>query len=303
VDLLLEVDMATSRYGLQLPWVGPEITAFAGSASLAGPPAAPASILVFSDRDVPAGDLAHPTGAVTFSTAPTSIEFISGLGDPSRYLELHYLKPVTPAAPLALTHTFSMAPTATASAALAARAEDASSSPAVTITAPKGGSTVPKPTVTVTGTATDNRGVTGLTVGGIATAVGAGGAWSQQLALKKGANTIVAHATDAAGNVTEASVVVTYAKGRPCVVPKVKGLRTPGAAVPRLRRAGCRLGKTIAIYSPPRRVRKGRKVVRVVTPRFTVLGSKQKQGRRLAPGAKVDLIVQGRKPKRRAARS
>lgn len=300
VDLLLEVDLATNRYGLQLPWLGPDVKAYPGSASLSGPPTAPASILVFSDRTVPAGDLAHPTGAVTFSTAPTSIEFISGLGDPSRYLELHYLQPVTAAAPLVLTHTFSMAPTAGESAGLAVRAEDASSAPAVAITAPAAGSTVRTPTLTVTGTATDNRGVTGLTVGGIVTAVGPGGAWSQVVPLKQGANTIVAHATDAAGNATEASLAVTY-RGRRCVVPKVKGLRTPGAAVPRLRRAGCRLGRILTIYSPPKRVRKGHKVVRVVTRRFTVLGSKQKQGRRLAPGAKVDLIVQGRKPKRRAA--
>ncbi|UTI64729.1 hypothetical protein NBH00_00625 [Paraconexibacter antarcticus] len=305
LDLLFEVDFASTRYGLQLPWAGSGIAAYPGSASLAAPPSAPASILVRSDRAFPAGDIGHPTGAITFSTAPTSIEFISGLGDPSRYLELHYLQPVTAAAPLNLTHTFSMAPDAATSAALAARAEDSYGSPAVAFTSPAPGAAVRTPTVTVTGTATDNRAVTALTVAGQPTAPGAGGAWSAVVPLVPGTNAIVAHATDAAGDVTEATLTIIYrarAAPKPCVVPKVRGLKSAASAGGVLRRAGCRRGRTLTVYSRPRLVRKGRKLVRVVVRRFTVLGSKQRQGRRLPAGTKVDLIVQGRRPRTAADR-
>lgn len=299
LDLLFEIDFATPRYGIQLPWTAPDVSAYPGSASFPGPPSAPASIPVYSDRTVPGGDLARPTGAVSFATAPTSVEFISGLGDPSRFMELRYLRTIPAAAPLELVHTFSMAPTAAGSAQLAARAEDSYAGPAIAITAPAVGATSATADVLVTGTATDNRGVASLTVAGAPVAVGPDGGWSHPLRLVPGANAILARATDGAGNVSEASVSVLYtpAKARPCVVPKLKGLKSSGAAVRPLRTAGCRLGRSIAIYSRPKLVRKGRTVIRVVTKRFTILGTKQKRGRRLAPGAKVDLIVQGRRPR------
>ncbi|MCW2996626.1 MAG: Ig domain protein group 1 domain protein [Solirubrobacterales bacterium] len=298
LDLLLEVDFSSQQYGIQVPWVGPDVAAYSGAASLNGPPAVPASILVRSNRAVPNGDLANPTGAVTFSTAPASIEFVSG-EDPSRYMELRYLRQVPAGGALELTHTFSMAPTAGESAGLAARAEDSYGGPSVAITAPARATTSTVANVTVRGTASDNRSVAGLTVAGIPVAVAADGTWSGEVTLTPGPNTIVARATDGAGNASEATVAVTYApvSGAPCVVPRVKGLRRISSAKKRVTGAGCRFGALFYRYVKPVKIRKGKKTITVVTRRGTALGTKQKIGARLRPGATVNVVVQGRVPK------
>ncbi|MCW3014469.1 MAG: Ig domain protein group 1 domain protein [Solirubrobacterales bacterium] len=299
LDLLLEVDLSSQQYGIQVPWVGPAVSAYAGTASINGPPAAPASILVRSNRDVPDGDLANPTGAVTFSTAPSSIEFVS-VENPSRYMQLRYLRQIPAGGALELTHTFSMAPTAAESASLAALAEDSYGGPSVAIAAPAAATTSTVPKVTVRGTASDNRGVARLTVAGLPVPVAADGTWSGEVTLTPGPNTIVAHATDGAGNASEASVAVTYAPvtGTPCVVPRMKGLRRISSAKKRVTKAGCRFGLVFYRYVKPTKIRKGKKIITVVTRRGTVLGTKQKIGAKLRPGAKVDVVVQGRVPKK-----
>lgn len=306
LKLLLETDMQpqtpAQKYGVSLPWTAPDLSAYAGGTVFSGPPTAPASILVASDRTVPAGDLAHPTGAVSFSSAPKIVTFGKTTTDPlSRYMQLGYQQAINPGHPFELTHTYSMAPTMAESAALAHRAEDSYESPNVTLSGPAVSSV---PNVTVTGTATDNTGVTSLTVAGSAVPVAADGTWSRVVTLVPGANAITARATDGTGNASEATITLTYGpattptKPVPCVVPKLAGLRTPSATIAPLRKAGCTLGKAVAIYRKPIIVRKGRKVTRVVTKRYKILGTKQKAGRRLAAGAKVDLIVQGPKPKK-----
>jgi hypothetical protein len=151
----------------------------------------------------------------------------------------------------------------------------------------------------VQGTASDNRGVAALTVRGAPITGGADGGWGAQVPLAAGPNTIVARATDGAGNATEASVAVTYAPvtGRPCVVPVLKGLRKLSSAKKLAERAGCRLSKLVTYrYVKPVRVRKGRRVITVVTRRGTVLGTRQKTGARLAPGATINVVLQGRVP-------
>jgi hypothetical protein len=303
LDLLLEVDFSSQQYGIQIPWVGPAVAAYPGAASINGPPAVPASILVRSNRDVPNGEMANPTGAVTFSTAPVSIEFVSG-EDPSRYMELHYLRQIPAGGALELAHTFSMAPTAAESAGLAALAEDSYGTPAVAITAPAPATTSTVPRITVRGTASDNRSLAGLTVAGAAVAVAADGSWSRDVTLTPGPNTIVARATDGAGNASEASVSVTYAPvtGAPCVVPRMKGLRRISSAKKRVAAAGCRFGIVFYRYVKPAKIRKGKKLITVVTRRGTVLGTRQKTGARLRPGATVNVILQARVPKPLTAR-
>lgn len=300
VDLLLEVDLATDAYGIRVPWTAPELAAYPGTAVFPAPPAVPASILVASDRTVPDGDLAHPAGAITMATAPTSVEFVSG-ADPSRYLQLRYLRSVTPAAPLALDHVFSMAPTAAEAEALAAKAEDAVAGPSVAITAPAAGSRSRVPKVLVRGVARDSRGIAALFVAGRLTPVAPDGSWRVAQKLMPGPNTILARAVDGAGNVSDAQVTVTYRRpgaAARCVVPKLAGLASAARAGVVLRRAGCRLGRTIAVSVPPRRVRKGRRTALVRVPRGAVVGSLPQRGRRLAAGAKVDVLVQGRRTRR-----
>jgi hypothetical protein len=86
-----------------------------------------------------------------------------------------------------------------------------SSPPTLSIASPANGTTVSTPGVTVSGTVTDTRAVTSLTVDGHPVGVGAGGAWSTSVALGEGVNTINVLATDQAGFSTEKAVSVTYA--------------------------------------------------------------------------------------------
>jgi RHS repeat-associated protein len=80
--------------------------------------------------------------------------------------------------------------------------------PALTVTAPTDGSTTTSATVTVTGTVTDATAVT-LTVNGSPATVGAGGAFSTDVPLAIGSNTIMVVATDAATNSTTVGRSVT----------------------------------------------------------------------------------------------
>jgi len=80
--------------------------------------------------------------------------------------------------------------------------------PVVTITTPVNGSTINTSTVTVSGTATDNFGVTSLTVNGNAVTV-TSGSFSTTVTLVTGSNTITVVASDAAGNSATATVTVT----------------------------------------------------------------------------------------------
>jgi Glucodextranase, domain B len=80
--------------------------------------------------------------------------------------------------------------------------------PSVSIGSPGNGATLSTPTVTVSGTAADGAGLTSVTVDG--QAVSTGGAWSTNVSLKEGANTITATATDQAGLTASTSILVTY---------------------------------------------------------------------------------------------
>jgi hypothetical protein len=80
--------------------------------------------------------------------------------------------------------------------------------PVVTITGPADGATVNDAALTVTGTATDDGAITGVTVNGQPAALAAG-AFSAQVTLVDGANSIIAIATDAAGNSGQAAISVT----------------------------------------------------------------------------------------------
>jgi hypothetical protein len=85
--------------------------------------------------------------------------------------------------------------------------------PAIVISTPIDGTTVTTSSINVTGTATDNEGVTSLTVNGNPVTLGADGSFTTTVSLTSGANTITVIATDAAGNSATETVTVTYFAG------------------------------------------------------------------------------------------
>ena len=91
--------------------------------------------------------------------------------------------------------------------------------PAVTITSPGGGLMTKQSTVTVQGTATDAAsGVASVTVNGVAATLGAGTFTAANVPLSaEGANTLIATATDRAGNTATASVTTVRDTTPPAV--------------------------------------------------------------------------------------
>jgi len=85
--------------------------------------------------------------------------------------------------------------------------------PNILITSPSDGQIFTTPTITVSGTASDNVGLSKLEVrvGGGSWQLASGTtSWSKQVTLSPGSNTIYARATDTSGNTKETSVTVTY---------------------------------------------------------------------------------------------
>ena len=82
--------------------------------------------------------------------------------------------------------------------------------PTLTITSPINGTTVSTSTITVSGTATDDTGVTNLTVNGNPVTVETDGSFTNTVSLTSGVNTITVIATDVSGISTTETVTVTY---------------------------------------------------------------------------------------------
>lgn len=90
--------------------------------------------------------------------------------------------------------------------------------PTISISSPYNGQSFTTNTITVSGTASDNIGLSKVEV-----KVGSGSwqlasgttSWSNQVTLTSGSNTIYAKATDTSGNTNEASVAVTYNPSTP----------------------------------------------------------------------------------------
>jgi hypothetical protein len=109
--------------------------------------------------------------------------------------------------------------------------------PAVAITAPADGTTVTSPTVTLTGTASDD-GPVSVQVDGHAATVAADRTWSVAVPLAAGANALTATATDADGNTATARRSVTLATTHPPVArPRPSNAFTLSASVAKDRRS------------------------------------------------------------------
>ncbi len=291
LDLLLEVDMASATYGWEIPWLRPGFFAYPGTASISGSPSAPGSIFVRSDTTRNDG-VSAPLGAITFSTAPNSIEFFDDGNPVSRFGQLHYIRSVPATGELVMQHTYSIATGLDEARVMAARVQDAMAGPIVAITSPRNNTLARRSRVTISGTASDNGGVAAMTLNATGVAL-TNGKWSRRVRLRGGINTYKAAATDTQGNRTEVAITVRYGRAGTCIVPSVAGL-TRSRAQQRLNGRRCSLGAVTTKYFKPRRVRKGRTRVTVRYRRGRVVTQSIKPGAKVAAGTRVRLSVQGR---------
>jgi hypothetical protein len=195
-------------------------------------PAGPGMILY---KSIPGlseeGNGEDPQGVIAYDAAPSEPIAVT-LGSTEKERNNIFEMPYTRSVPaggssstlrMAFVQSFSMTEAKTlAEAALAGYY------PSVAISSPANGSATSNPTATVTGTASDAVALSSLSVGGAAVAVGAGGAWSASVALKPGANTITATATNQSGLAKSASETVTYT---PSVAAKVGAVNGSGGKV------------------------------------------------------------------------
>ena len=189
---------------------------------------------------------------------------------------MHYGDTIPAGGSVTYDWSFTQASSSTSLQGLEAVERDRFGSPSVVISTPRNRATVTTPTVRVQGRVEDSVGISSLTIAGHGVIVGAGGVFGVTVKLKRGANTIVATARNAAGNASTKSISVTY-KLPPCKVPRVRGL-TLSKARSSISKAGCAVGKIKRQHS--RRVRKGR-----------IVSSNPSSGRTEPHGTKVALVL------------
>jgi hypothetical protein len=251
---------------------------YAAGDTLPGPSSAPGSILVHTNVTAPDGDPSEAVGALTFGTAPSEFAFTAN----DDFEEQNVL--VVPAGGSAtLSYVYSVGYSVADVAAMALAGQDHFEPPSVVIAPPVGGTTVSTATATLSGITSAGSGITSLVVGGQVVPVASNGAWTAQVPLSPGTNTITALATDAAGATAQAQVAVVYDPPPPppapvrCQVPRTKGMKLP-AAEKALRHSHCKVGKIKQQKS--RAVRRGR-----------VTSTSPRAGRTLRGGGKVELFV------------
>ena len=158
------------------------------------------------------------------------------------------------------------------------RVEDSFAAPRVTISA---ATPTTRQTAIVRGRATDNVGVTALTVGGRRVAPAADGSFAVTVGLAGGANQIAATATDGAALSATARTVVN----RICRVPSVRRGTRVKAVRRALAEAGCSARKRVKRVRSGT-VRKGR-VIGLTRRPGTVLRARAAVGIRVSGGRKV----------------
>jgi hypothetical protein len=200
---------AGSHGAFQLPGAaGFAATATGQSLSL---PSGPGALLYSEEEATPeGGDLVHPFGAAIYDAAPDGPAVVfRGSNMPSfNGIAMPYLRTLPAGGSRVLRMVFVTSYGAAEARALAAQAV-AGFHPSVTISSPAGPA-VTEPTATVTGTASDSGQLASLTVRGQPVPVSAGGAWSANVPLSIGANTLTATATDQAGLSASASITILY---------------------------------------------------------------------------------------------
>jgi PASTA domain/Glucodextranase, domain B len=249
---------------------------YAAGNTLPGPTSAPGSVLVHTNVSAPDGDPSESVGSITFGTAPSGFAFTA-----NDDFQEHNLLVVPAGGTATLSYVYSVGYTVAGVTGMALAAQDGFEPPSVVIAPPAGATSAS--TATLSGIASAGSGITSLVVGGQPVPVAANGAWTAQVPLSPGTNTITAAATDTAGNIARAQVAVAYnpppAPPAPvrCTVPRTKGMKL-AKAEKAVRGAHCKVGKIRRVTS--RMVRSGR-----------VMSTNPRAGRTLRAGSRVELFV------------
>jgi hypothetical protein len=244
-----------------------------------GPSNVPGSILVRTNVTQPDGDPSEAAGAITYGKAPSEFRFPS-----NNELEEHNVMVVPAGGSTSLRYVYSVGYSVADVSALALAAQDRFEPPSVVIGSPASGTAVSSPTTTVSGIADAGSGISSIVVGGQTVPVASSGAWTAQVPLSPGTNTITAVATDGAGATAQAQVAVVYNAPPPpppppvkCKVPRTKGMKL-AAAERALRQAHCKVGKVKHVKS--KSIRSGR-----------IKSTSPSAGKILRADTKIELFV------------
>jgi hypothetical protein len=279
IDALFSQAVAAPASGESPGFQFPTQTSFATHSqpdSFTAFPPGPGSIIAIGDASGFLAATSNPIGAITYSRPPASVDFISAKGAQTAMFLMHYLDTVPAGGTVTYDWSFSQASSSQSLSFLEAVERDRFGSPLVIISNPHNNAKVTTPTVRVQGRVQDSVGISSLTVAGHGVIPRAGGIFGATVKLKRGKNTIVATARNAAGNMGTRSIVVTY-NLPPCKVPKLKGL-TLSKARRALSSHGCGVGKIKRHRS--RTVRRGR-----------VISSSPGPGRTRKRGTKIGLVL------------
>jgi hypothetical protein len=194
---------------LEFPWTGEGLTSYATAGQqLPAAPSSPGSFFVKGSESALDGSEQSPQGAVTFSNPPEGETIVGSTLNEVSWVNLHYQRTVPATGAIALGFTYSTA-FARAEVERLAAAAQAAYVPSVAISAPANGTSTSQSQVTISGTASDQTALSSLVVNGTSVAVEEG-AWSTNVPLKVGSNTITAVVTNVFGHTAQAQTTITY---------------------------------------------------------------------------------------------
>jgi len=241
------------------------------------------------DSEYPDDQYDTPNGSLVWLTQPTRIWF----NDDGYYPIVEHNVSIPAGGAATVQHVFQVANLSSVALDQMNSVLDKQGKPVVTFKSPANGTATDSPSATLTGTATDNKGVASLKINGTSVAVAPDGTFTFPATLVPGANTFTAVATDGQGNTGTAALSLTYVKPDPlaplCKVPAVKKKSTLSAARTKLLAANC-TPRTHKMFSS--KVKKGRVIS---------LGAKANQ--LFVPKASITVNVsKGKKKHKKVAR-
>jgi hypothetical protein len=270
----------------QLPWLG-DFATFSTDTVFPGPAPGAGTIFVRDNNNAPDGSDVYLVGAISYSLAPTDVRRLS-----RQELQLRNENVSVPAGgTFVIRQDYVIGQSLAEVTAKATANADRLGGPTLSISSPANGSTVTgaKSTqqVMVTGSATDNGGLTALTLNGAAVTPAGDGTFSAPVTLKLGANTLTLVGTDHPGNTATATATATYADN---VAPALTGFKAKPATFRRKRGTTfkLKLSEDAAVTITIAR-RHGKRLVKSKTVRRNLKAGKRslKFKSKLAPGRYV----------------